>query len=570
MAQRDAADILLIGSGGSGGPFAWYLSQVPDIKIVCLEQGDWEGNQQAEESLSSVRGWGADNPQWQRLIEVPRQPGAVYFPNGYPYDRTESYWEPILGFHVGGASVHWAAGWGRFRPADFLQRTLTGHGADWPFPYEELVRWYDYNDGLVGISGEPYTLPNGDPAFPDRNYSLLPQPGSAGARSSDNLLQKAAADLGWRYMLGGERAVISVPFKGRDPKNFREAKFRADVVHWPDAIENGVVLKTRATVREITVNEQGLADGALYYDAEGQLHEQQARIVVMAGNAIGTPRLLLNSAFSRFRNGLANSSGLVGKGLMSHPGFTITAEFENDDPSRNFGGAGGVTIDEFRDPALRGGAIGGFNLRASGLTGPVALALGTPPAALDLMIPANLEGGPRVTRTLVAWGRGHHAEFQQRYRRRASVSISSTEEAEDDNRVELHPTLTDDFGTSAPKLIYKRSENTLNLHRYAAERARDLLEAAGVARVLTPDDKRDWAGRGAAPGHYMGTARMGNNPERSVVDKWGRAHDVKNLFIIDGSTFVTSSTAPPMATIQANALRIADYFKNNIKQLLTM
>ena len=577
MAQSNVADILLIGSGGAGGPFAWYLSQVKDITIVCLEQGDWEGNQRPEESLSSVgrweggtlSGWGADDPQWKRLIQAPRQPGAVYFPNGYPYDRTESYWEPILGFHVGGASVHWAGGWGRFRPSDFLQRTLTGYGADWPFPYEELARWYDYNDALVGISGEPHTLPNGEPAYPYRRYNLLPPARSARAGSSKTLFESAADQLGWRYVRGGERAVISVPFKGRDPRNFRQAKLRADVVHWPDAIENGVVLKPRSTVREITVDPQGRVDGALYYDAAGMLHEQKARIVVVACNAIGTARLLLNSTSTQFPDGLANRSGLVGKGLMGHPGFRISAEFENDDPSRSFGG-GGVSIDEFRDPALRGGAIGGFSLRAGGLTGPVAIALGTPPVSLDAMIPADLEGGPRFTPTLVAWGRRHHAAFQQRYKRTASISISSTEEPEDDNRVELHPTLTDDFGTPAPKLIYKRSENTLKLHAYAAERAKDLAEAAGATRVLLPDDKRDWAGRGAAPGHYMGTARMGTDPSRSVVDQWGHAHDVKNLFIIDGSTFATAGTGGMMPTTQANALRIADYFKTNVRRLLTM
>src|SRR5206468_2906258 len=112
-------------------------------------------------------------------------------------------------------------------------------------------------------------------------------------------------------------------------------------------------------VREITLAKDGLADGALYYDAEGRLQEQKARLVVVACNAIGTPRLLLNSKSNRFPQGLANSSGLVGKGLMSHPGSTISAEFENEDPSRNFGGDGGVTIDEFRDPARRGDAVGG-------------------------------------------------------------------------------------------------------------------------------------------------------------------------------------------------------------------
>jgi choline dehydrogenase-like flavoprotein len=162
----------------------------------------------------------------------------------------------------------------------------------------------------------------------------------------------------------------------------------------------------------------------------------------------------------------------------------------------------------------------------------------------------------------------HHAEFQRRFRRTASVSASCTDYPDDGNRVELDPTLTDDFGTPAPRLIYKRNEMTAKLFAYGLERATELLEAAGATKVTSNVVRADSVGRGAAPGHYLGTARMGSDPQRSVVDKYGRAHDVRNLFIICGAVFTTSGLGGPTSTIQANALRIADHFRKHIKQLL--
>ena len=563
MATKDVVDILLIGSGASGGPFAWYLSQVKGIRIMCLEQGDWDRPAADEQDWTRVELF--QDGTWKRLLKPPRQPGANYFAGGYPYDKTESTWEPILGHHVGGAMVHYSALWTRLRPADFLQRTLTGVGDDWPIRYEDLAPWYDFNDNFVGITGVP-----GNPTWPDRKVNLLPSPGWPPAPRPKNLFERSADRLGWHYWAGGgDRAIISVPFKGRDPKNFREAKNRADLIHWPEAIKNGVVLKTRSTVREIIINKQGVADGAMYYDADGHLHEQKARVVVVACNGIGTPRLLLNSKSNRFPNGLANSSGLVGKGLMAHPSSGVTGEFENEDTSRDFGGTGGVTIDEFADPKRRGDAVGGFNLSTGGFSGPVAVALGTPAESILTMIPARLEQGPRPTGNITPWGRLHHAAFQQRFRRTAAVSVGCADLADDANRVELHPTLTDDFGIPAPKLIYKRSENTEKLFAYGLDRAKELLEVAGATKIVTNTVRRDSVGRGAAPGHYMGTARMGTDPSRSVVDKYGRAHDVKNLFVICGAVFTTSGIGGPTSTIQANALRIADYVMNNLRQVLT-
>jgi choline dehydrogenase-like flavoprotein len=150
-----------------------------------------------------------------------------------------------------------------------------------------------------------------------------------------------------------------------------------------------------------------------------------------------------------------------------------------------------------------------------------------------------------------------------------TASITTSEAPDEINRIEIHPTLTDDFGIPAPKLFYQKTENTNKLLAFAFERAKELLETAGVTRIVSVGLDDQYMGRGAAPGHYLGTARMGTDPARAVVDKWGRAHDVKNLFIIDGSVFTTSGVSAPTSTIQANGLRVADYFKKNAKQLLT-
>ena len=554
MAQNDAVDILLIGSGAAGGPFAWYLSQVPGLSLVCLEQGDWTDRNTDEDR--------ANDEQWQRLVKAGRETDVNHFRNGYPYDHSESYWEPVLGHNVGGATVHYAGGWSRLRASDFLLRSLTGVGDDWPIRYEDLAPYYDLNDNHVGVTGIP-----GNPAYPNRNVTLLPLPGADADANPTSVFQEAAYRLGW-HSFPGDRAIISVPFKGRDPRNYKEAKNRADVVHWPEAVENGVVLKTRATVREITVNKQGLADGAVYYDADGQVHEQKAGLVVLACNSIGTARLLLNSKSNQFSDGLANSSGLVGRGLMSHPLARVVGEFEAGDPdSVLFQTGTRVSIDEFCDMRRRGDAIGGFTFGAGGFSGPVAVALGTPPESISTIIPASLEQGPRPTGNTVPWGRTHHVAFQERFRRTSGSLIICSELAEEANRVELDPKLTDEFGTPAPKLIYTRSENTVKLLRYAMERGKQFMEEAGATNVTAEYDVKS-AGRGAAPGHYLGTARMGTDPGRSVVNQWGRAHDVRNLFIIDGSVFTTSGSHLPTSTIQTLALRTADYIKTHAQELL--
>ena len=557
MAQ-DPADVLIIGSGASGGVFAWHLSKQPGIKIVCLEQGGWS---QPVAGVPESQPDPESGAQRERIATPPPREGVREWRDGYPYDYTESYWEPLLGNMVGGATVHYGGVWARLHPSDFVVRSMDGVADDWPINYWDLEPYYNTVDNIVGVSGVP-----GNPAYPPMDRHTMPShPLSQGAK----ILARGYTNLGWHWW-PTDNARITVPYNGRQPCGTdcvacdagcpREAKNSSDVVFWPEAMRNGVELRTRARVREITVNSQGLADGALYYDAEGRLVEQKARLVVVACNGIGTPRLLLNSKSNQFPEGLANSSGLVGKNLMAHPMYTVAALFENEDTRPRRYQSNGVVSSEFSESDAGRGFARGFWWLAGGFSGPARAALGEPPTPRALLQPASLQVGQPDS---LRWGTVHHAAFQEKYSHTVGASILFEELPLEENRVELHPTLTDDSGIPAPKLVFKKSKNLEQMMAFGAERTEELMMAAGASKILS-------SGPMVTGGayHLMGTARMGNDPSKSVVDKWGRAHDVKNLFVIDGSIMVTGGSVVVTSTIQALALRTADYVKNNARNLL--
>jgi choline dehydrogenase-like flavoprotein len=553
VASKDIADVLIIGSGASAGPFACHLSSARGLRIVCLEQGGWVGKPPA--------GAGEAAGQRKRLVTPPApQQGVRSFPDGYPYDYSESYWQPILGNAVGGATIHYGAVWARLHPSDFVVHSIDGVADDWPISYWDLAPYYDMNDRKVGVAGVA-----GNPGYPPKSVDFLPP--HKLSRTAEILI-RGFEKLGWHWW-PSERAVVTVPFAGRnacvsncvrcDDGCPREAKNSSDVVHWPEAIRNGVVMKTRSRVREITVNQRGLVDGALYYDADGHLQKQLARVVVVACNGIGTPRLLLNSKSNRFPQGLANGSGMVGKNLMGHNSARVAALFENDNTAETDLLTNGIASEQFYESEPNRGFARGFHWLSTGYLGPVYVAQGGPPTTASTVIPAVL--GPRTVP--IAWGSAHHEAFQERASHTLGLGVSGEELPDEGNRVELHPTLTDDFGIPAPKLIYRRTENNKKILAYGMERSRELLLAAGATKIVSAEFGT------AAPGHYMGTARMGSDPMRSVVDRWCRAHEVKNLFVIDGSVFTTSGAVVPTSTIQAIALRAADYIKRNLTTVLS-
>jgi choline dehydrogenase-like flavoprotein len=457
----------------------------------------------------------------------------------YPVNDTDSTFSPLMWNAVGGSTIHWSGHFPRYHPSDFRVRSLDGDGDDWPLTYEELEPFYDLNDRMIGIAGRA-----GDPSQPPRSARQTPPipPGPSG-----EAIARGFDKLGWHWW-PSDSAIVTAPFGDRPACNNcgpcdigcpTGARSSADVTYWPLALRLGVELRTRCRVREITVDEQGRARGVLYYDEAGALQEQRAPLIIIAANGIGTPRLLLNSRSRQFPDGLANRTNMVGKCLMFHPWGAASGILP--EPVESYLGPIGCSIfsHEFYETDESRGFIRGFMMQVVRESGPLNEALGG------------------ATATRVPWGSGHHAAFAGRFGRVVNMGIMGEDLPELVNEVTLDPTLADSDGIPAPLVRYRLSENSLKMMEYAAARATEALEAAGATKVLTriPFKASGW--------HLLGTCRMGDDPASSVVDRWGRSHDVPNLFIVDGSLMVTSAAVTPTSTIQALALRTADYIKQN-------
>ena len=265
-------------------------------------------------------------------------------------------------------------------------------------------------------------------------------------------------------------------------------------------------------------------------------------MVVIACNGIGTPRLLLNSASGRFPNGLANSSGLVGKNFMFHP-YALIYGYVEEVTDSNRAPPTCLWSKEFYETDPSRGFVRGYTFQFGRGVGPV------------------MEAVMSEAKGLLPWGADHHAVFRRLNGHRLSLAAICEDLPEEHNRVTLDPHLKDSHGIPAPKVDYTIGENSAKMLEHGIARAKEVLAAAGATDVCVncPILYGGW--------HLLGTARMGTDPERSVVNEWGRSHDVKNLFIVDGSVFVTSGGVNPTSTIQAIALYIADQMKRRLANL---
>jgi len=521
MNNNERADVLVIGSGAAGAAVTKRLAEL-GAGVVCLEQGDWRRPSDYPSSGSNFEG------QMQRS-QFSFSPNVRKRPEDYPVTtggRNPPDVEMVNG--VGGTTVLWIAEFQRPHRSDFCTKTLDGVAQDWPIRYEDLEPYYDANDLEMGVAGVL-----GDPANPIHAPRLPPFPLGEAGRIAAQTFNK----LGWHWWVCN-LGFLSRPYDGRAACDFSgqgwygcgpEARASTDVTYWPKALKTGAVLKSRARVREITLDAKGHASGAVYYDSEGKPHEQRARVVVICANGIGTPRLLLNSKSERFPNGLANSSGLVGKGLMLHAGLQVRGVLSECLDSHLHPTYPPVFSQQFYETNPKSGFVRGYTLMARGAGGPLGVALST----------------------RVPWGRDHHAVMRQRFPHIMSVTVIGEDLPEDANRVELDPTVKDSSGIPAARVTYSLSENTKKLLDHGAHSARQLLEAAGATGI-------DVGQSYAWSSHFMGTARMGTDPRTSVVSGWNQTHDVPNLFLADGSSFVTGGAVGPTPTIGALALRCAD------------
>ncbi len=532
MTRNDIADVVVVGAGPAGAVVTHTLAE-RGLDVVCLEQGDWV----------NPTDYPANNPQWELQIQHQwaHDPNVRKLPSDYPVGVEDSDMWPVMFNAVGGSSIYYGAEWPRLLPSDFRVRTLDGVCDDWPIRYEDLAPYYDAVDRFIGVAGL-----GGDPAYPEGlDYPQPPHPlGKAGRRAAE-----ACNALGWHWW-PGTNAIASQRFKELAqcvrwgtcewgcPEN---AKASFDVAYWPHAIRSGATLVTGARVRTIETGSDGRVTGVVWLDREGNEHLQRTNAAVMCANGIGTPRTLLLSKSASHPDGLANSSGLVGKNLMLHPNASVTGFY--DDDLESWRGPAGQLIHsmEFYDTRPDHDFVRGVKLHALPTPGPLNAVETQRGFGFDAV------WGPSFLETAAT-------------HRNGILWAANTEDLPDEaNYVGLHDELTDPSGVPAPAVHYRISDNTRKLLRFAVARMEELHQVAGATRTVPVELWID------QPGHLLGTTRMGDDPASSVVSSFGQAHDVDNLFVADGSIFVTSGSANPTCTIAALALRVAEHIADTAK-----
>jgi choline dehydrogenase-like flavoprotein len=536
---REAVDFVIIGSGSAGGILAKELSTA-GFDVVVLEQGpyrkaaDFEHDELSIVFRRELNGGGQEvhaqtfRHDASETATMPAQPPARYARG------------------VGGSSVHFTANFWRFRELDFKERSLLGpiagtNFADWPITYQELEPYYTKVDWEIGVSGAPgpFDAPRSRP------FPVPPMP----IKSSGVLLEKGAKALGLHAQVE-PLAILSQPHNGR-PACIScgycmwygcevGAKSSTLAAMIPLAEASGhCEIRPLSVVIRIDTDASGRATQVVYLDKDGKEQAQKAKAVVLSANGAESARLLLMSASAQHPNGLANSSGFVGRNLMHNAHGLSNGVFEQ--PLNDYKGVQ-VTriIHDFYATDEKRGFYGGGGIDARPLFS------ATP-------ILHSMNGMPP---DVPRWGAKWKDAITHNFTRQMSVVASTTSLALDSNNITLDPVNKDAWGRPAIRETYRDHPDDQAIASFLTDRTMELLQAAGAEKVWRFPDHLTTGGE-----HLLGTCRMGDDPASSVVDRNHRSHDVPNLFICDGSSFVTSGRGQPTMTIMALAFRAADQIK---------
>jgi choline dehydrogenase-like flavoprotein len=513
---NDDSVVVIVGSGAGGGTLGNELAQ-KGVGTVILEAG---GRHEIQDF---------DNDEWGMFSKIswldPRSTSG-----GWRVAKDFSGLPAWIVKGVGGSTVHWAGASLRFQEHEFKVRSTYGEVAganllDWPIGLKDLEPYYAKAEDRMGV-----TRTNGIEGLPgNNNFKVM----------------KAGADkLGYKNCHTGRMAINSAPRDGRGPCQqigfcFQGCKSGAKWSTLYSEIPKGeatgkLEVRPNSQVLKIEHDAQGKVTGVVYADAAGNRHLQKARVVCVAGNSIESPRLLLNSASSKFPDGLANSSGQVGRNYMRHMTGSVYAIF--DRPVHMYRGTtmAGIITDEAKNDPSRG-FVGGYEMET--------LSLGLP------FMAAFLNPG--------GWGRSFTTALD-RYDHMAGMWLVGEDMPQETNRITLHDSLTDQHGLPIPNVHFDDHANDVAMRNHAYQQGAAVYEAVGAVRTFpTPPYPST---------HNLGTNRMSEKPRDGVVNKWGQTHDIANLFVSDGSQFTTGASENPTLTIVALAIRQADYIARQMGQ----
>ncbi|TPE48833.1 GMC family oxidoreductase [Amaricoccus solimangrovi] len=513
---NDDGVVVIVGSGAGGGVLANELAQ-KGVKVVSIEAGgrylpdDYINDEWASFQQLAWTDMRTTSGNWRVAQDFPNLPTWIVKA-------------------VGGTSIHWAGASLRFQDHEWKARTTYGNIPDanlldWPIDSAEMAPWYDKAEAKLGV-----TRTGGREGLPgNNNFKVF----EAGARA-----------IGYEDVSTGHMGINSAEYDGRmscQQTGFCfqgckwGAKWSAAYTDVPRGEETGnLEVRSGCFALRIEHDDAGRVTGVVYLDAEGKQQRQKAKLVSVACNSIESPRLLLNSASSMFPDGLANSSGQVGRNYMRHTTGSVYAVF--DKPVRMWRGTtmAGYIGDERRNDPSRG-FVGGFEFET--------LSLGLP------FMAAFLDPG--------AWGREFTSALDG-YENMAGLWIVGEDMPRETNRVTLNPDVKDANGLPVPNVHFDDHPNDEAMRDYAYGKGAELYRAAGATRIFpTPPYPST---------HNLGTNRMSENPRDGVVNRYGQSHDIPNLFVSDGSQFTTGAAENPTLTIVALAIRQADHIAGELSK----
>lgn len=556
--KRLIYDVAIIGSGAGGGMAAHALTQA-GAKVVLLEAGGpWDNTRD-----SKMLTWPYQSPR--RGASTKERPFGEFDAciggwelDGEPYTKAEGtkfdWWRARM---VGGRTNHWGRISLRFGPDDFRHKSVDGLGDDWPISYDEIAPYYDRVDKFVGVFGSNEGLHN----HPDGYFLPAPKP-----RCHELLVKKASDQLNVTC-IPSRLSILTKSINGRMACHYCgqcnrgcavNANFTSTNVFIHPALKSGrLTLLTNAMAREVTVDDQGLATGVSYVDKRtGEDKHVRAKVVVLAASACESARLLLNSTSAKFPNGLANSSGVVGKYITDTVGSGVGGFIPAlmDAPPHNCDGVGGMHVympwwlDNKKLDFPRGYHIevwGGRGVPSAGFMG-------------------GIHRYPK--------GGGYGADLKADYRHYYGATVGFDGRGEmipnDDSYCEIDPDKKDRYGIPVLKFHWKWSDHEHNQVKHMQETFRALIAQMG-GEVFSPMPGKD-RGYGISNGgsiiHEVGGVRMGNDPKTSALNANCQAHECKNLFVTDGAPFVTQADKNPTWTILALAWKTSDHITKLMKE----
>lgn len=522
---NDSEVIVIIGSGAGGGTLANELSQKGVNKIVMLEAGK-------QHSLEEV-----NNDEFEMFVKLSWL-DKRFTKGAWSVTKTGPGLPCWIGKGVGGSTNLWAGVALRFQPHEFKIRTTYGAvpGAnllDWPISYSDLAPFYDRAEKKMGVSGAKSGI--GTPELPRSNGFLLAAAGARKVGYKDIFHSMAINSKTNNPDAPGRPSCRQIGFCMAGCKI--GAKWSTLYTEIPSALATGrVELRTDSMVLRIEHDATGKVTGVIYADKAGKQQLQKARIVCVAGNSIESPRLLLNSHSSMFPQGLANSSGQVGRNYMAHATAGMYAIHNKPVHMERGPSVTGLIGDEARNDPTRG-FFGGYYIEV--------LQLGLPFTGAFIKPPAG-------------WGR-EIATAMEKYAHMNSVWTCGEQLPMEGNRITLHPTEKDQHGMPASIVSNSDHENDAMLRLHSIGAWRKINEAMGSSRPVL--EMPTWSSS-----HNMGTNRQSANARDGVCNQWGQTHDVKNLFISDGSQFTASAACNPTLTIVALAIRQAEYIADQMNK----